>query len=361
MVIASFAKSLPHSARGAHLSLSLQNQAAIVRFHNSEWRGKRLKVECVRDDDHTTARVPETLVAYVSGRVKTTRSSGSSSGEKSTHAVRRITRDDVKRLSRGQPSKRRGFGSRNVPHRLNEEEQAELDRAARKGYLSLLGGGNRRSRRGSPLTNIHRQWCDAREQPQILLYKAVSGGGGQAAAVLDEVVVDFSPLRLRGLLDDATLVEEEYMVRWKAQLLTAASDAGMALRDESNHDADGVEECGPLDSINDDCGDGDDVDATTAYTITIEALDQQAWATSPIWKLSVVSLGIFVGERSRAKLMASSLAKVWDIPEIVEAEAGADRRGPKTRRAAGARHGGHTKVKGLTEHRRRGGGNRQAW
>lgn len=281
------------------------------------------------------------MVEYVSGRMKQTRS-----GEANT--MRRISRDDVERLSRGQPSKRKGYGSRNVPHRLNEAEQAELARAARKGYLSMLGGGNRRTRKGSPLTNIHRQWCDAREKPQILLYKAV---GGRA---VDEVVIDLSPLRLNGLFDNPELVEE-FMVRWKAQILTEAYNAGMELREQLNNKG---EEC---DSTIADNGceddDDDDDDITTTYTITIAALDQQAWATSPIWKLPVVSLGVFEGERSKAKTMASNLAKLWDIPETIEKETG---NGPKTRRDAGARHGGKTNVKGLTEHRKRGGGHRQA-
>ena len=308
-------------------------QAAILRFHGYEWRGKTLKVECIRNDHNSgLVRIPERMVEYVSGRMKKTRS-----GE--TNTLRRISRDDVERLSRGQPSKRKGYGSRNVPHRLNEEEQAELARAARKGYLSMLGGGNRRTRKGSPLINIHRQWCDARDKPQILLYKAI---GGRA---VDEVVVDLSPLRLNGLFKDQDL--EEFLVRWKAQILTEAYNAGMELREASN----GEEECDPIDI---DCED----DITIAsYTITIEASNQQAWATSPIWKLPVVSLGVFEGERFMAKAMASSLAKLWDIPEI-EKEPG---NGAKTRRDAGARHGGQTKMKGLTEHRKRGGGHRQAW
>lgn len=258
------------------------------------------------------------------------------SGEANT--LRRISRDDVERLSRGQPSKKKGYGSRNVPHRLNELEQAELLRAARKGYLSMLGGGNRRTRKGSPLTNIHRQWCDAREKPQIILYKAV---GGRA---VDEVVVDLSPLRLNGIFNDQNV--EEFMVRWKAQILTEAYNAGLELRESSNDE----EVCEPMDI---DCKD----DPTTIYTITIEAIDQQAWATSPIWKLPVVSLGVFEGERSKAKAMASNLAKLWDIPEP-EKETG---NGAKSRRDAGARHGGQTNMKGLTQHRKRGGGHRQAW
>jgi hypothetical protein len=315
-------------------------QAAILRFHNYEWRGRQLKVESIRDDAYGSVRIPEAMVEYVSGRIKKTRS-----GENNT--LRRISRDDVERLSRGQPSKRKGYGSRNVPHRLNEEEQAELERASRKGYLSLLGGGNRRARKGSPLTNIHRQWCDARDRPQILLYKAV---GGRA---VDEVVVDLSPLRLNGLFDDPDMVEE-FMVRWKAQILAEAYKANMELREGCN---DFVEEC-DITSQLDGERDFADEDTATTFTVTVDNLSQQVWATSAIWQLPVVCMGIFEGERSNAKSMAAALAKLWDIPETIEKEPG---HGPKSRRDAGARGGGKTKVKGLAEQRKRGGGHRQAF
>jgi hypothetical protein len=318
-------------------------------------------VECIRDDS-SIVRIPEYMVDYVVGRSKRASTRSNDNNIKPV-AIQRISRDDVERLSRGQPSKRRGYGSRNVPHRLNEEEREELERAARKGYLTLLGGGNRRTRKGSPLKNIHRQWCDARDCPQIILYKAV---GGKA---VDELIVDLSPLRLNGLFDDPSEADD-FMVRWKAQILAEAHKSGMELRERSTLSLDEEEECiTPSDDGDDENDCVDEVDISKAYTITLQNLDQQAWASNPIWKLPVVSLGVLEGERSKAKTMASSLAKLWDIPEVVtinEAyspfdEAGASVKGPKSRRDAGARHGGHTKVKGLQEHRKRGGGHRQAW
>jgi uncharacterized protein YecT (DUF1311 family) len=281
--------------------------------------------------------------------------------------VQRISKDDVERLSRGQPSKRRGYGSRNVPHRLNDVERQEFDRAIKKGYLTLLGNGNRRTRKGSPLKNIHRQWCDARDKPQILLYKAVSGN-----AVVDEVIIDLSPLRLNGLFDTPKLVED-FILRWKSQILTAAFESGMelsnsSLQSSSNFKED--DECETYSSQDDDDADCvEEVQILTTYTITLQAMDHQAWATNPIWQLPVVSLGTFQGERSKAKTMASTLAKLWDIPEIDTLKdassyseySSATGHGPKSRRDAGARNGGYTKVKGLQEHRKRGGGHRQEW
>jgi hypothetical protein len=338
-------------------------------------------VEAIRDDN-TIVRIPEYMVEYVYGPSKKNRNDSNSDNRSSKSSsnsnevkVQRISKDDVERLSRGQPSKRRGYGSRNVPHRLNDEERQELDRAARKGYLTLIGGGNRRTRKGSPLKNIHRQWCDARDCPQILLYKAV---GGKA---IDEVVVDLSPLRLHGLFDKPELVED-FLIRWKAEILSAAYETNMELLDTTtsllNDDDD---ECDVVsssvleneekydddDSNNRDCV--EEVQVSTTYTITLQALDQQAWATNPIWQLPVVSLGLFQGERSNAKTMASKLAKLWNIPEVISINdvsssseySRTSGHGPKSRRDAGANKGGHTKVKGLQEHRKRGGGHRQAW
>lgn len=254
-------------------------------------------------------------------------------------SLRRVSRDDVERLSRGQPSKRKGYGSRNVPHRLNEEERAEFDRAARKGFLTINGPtGNRRTRKGSPLINIHRQWCDARAKPQIILYKASNG------KTLDVLEVDFSPLRQDAFAQD----NSQFVAQIKAALFEAASQAGMEVMAGCAQDSE--EECSA-----EEMDEGSSVDSTK---VSAQNNENSEWATFPIWKLPVVSLGTFIGQRSSAKLMAKELAKLWDIPEL-DAVTG---EGPKNRREAGARKGGRTKVRGISERRRdRGGGHRQAW
>lgn len=300
------------------------DQDAIQRFHGYEWQGKVLRVESIRDDPKGgRVRVPESLVEYVLGQSKKTRNG-------TTNTLRRISRDDVERLSRGQPSKHKGYGSRNVPHRLNEEERSALERAANKGYLTVSGGGNRRTRKGSPLINLHRQWCDARAKPQVILYKAV---GGRA---VDEVVVDFAPLRLQGLWHDQKQVEE-FMVQWKTDLVREAYNAGMEIQTDEEEEE---EEENVLKDENEE--------RTNSYTITIVGTSQKAWAEQPIWKLPVVNVGIFVGERSKAKNMATTLAKLWEIPEPEKGPG----EGAKTRRTAGARGGGRTKTKGISEYRR---------
>ncbi len=95
--------------------------------------------------------------------------------------------DDVERISYGRPAKRRGTGSRGVPHRLNEDERKLYDLARRKGFVAMGGSGWRAERAGAPLVNTFRLWCDARAVPAIYMHKR--------AGETDEVVVDLTPLR----------------------------------------------------------------------------------------------------------------------------------------------------------------------
>ena len=90
----------------------------------------------------------------------------------------------------GDAARRRGTGSRAVPHRLNSEERQQYELAQQKGFLTLAGSGYRRERKGAPLANIWRQLCDARAAPCVLLCKG-------AAAGADSVLVDLSTLRAR--------------------------------------------------------------------------------------------------------------------------------------------------------------------
>ena len=73
----------------------------------------------------------------------------------------RPSKDDVDRISWGKPSKKKGVGSRGTPHRLNEAERAEYDRAKARGYVEVAGSAWRKERRDAPLLNTWRNWCDA--------------------------------------------------------------------------------------------------------------------------------------------------------------------------------------------------------
>lgn len=102
----------------------------------------------------------------------------------------RPTISDVERISWGKPAKKKGTGSRGVPHRLNHEEERYLfDQARRKGFLEVPGSGWRSQRRDAPLVNTYRSLCDARGQVCIILHKSNTG-------MDDEIVLDLSPLRL---------------------------------------------------------------------------------------------------------------------------------------------------------------------
>jgi hypothetical protein len=100
----------------------------------------------------------------------------------------RPTLDDVQRLSQGQRAKTRGWGSRQVCHRLNEMERKAFDLAKDRGYLTIRGTGYRKERKGSPLANIYRQMCDANAQHCVVVENLP---GGQ----MDCVLVDLSTLR----------------------------------------------------------------------------------------------------------------------------------------------------------------------
>jgi hypothetical protein len=103
--------------------------------------------------------------------------------------------DDVERISFGKAAKKRGTGSRGVCHRLNADERAEWDLAKKRGYLVLRGTGYRKERKGSPLSNIFRQYCDAKAVPYVSIQQAVG------IDAIDEVQMDLSPLRRRDLAE----------------------------------------------------------------------------------------------------------------------------------------------------------------
>ena len=305
-----------------------RTKAAIVRFHATEFRGRRLKVEAIKDTPGIRrVRIPEKMIAYVSG---TKKSVGSTSNTIHKHSLRRVSRDDVDRMSRAQPSKRKGSRGGTKP-RLSDEERAELERAARKGFVTISGAGSKRTR---PLTQMHRSWCDARGKPQICVHKATGG-----SRPIDQVAVDLSPLRFYGLFDSA-FEAEDHTVRWKFEILTAASAHGMQL-------------CGQVDEFDDEeCVVDEISDPMENVTVKWDKVTRESWATKPIGNLPVLSL-MFQGERSNAKSMAKALAVLWDIPEKDTLISDGDKKKSKK--------DSKSKMEGLRQHRKRGGGHRQVW
>jgi hypothetical protein len=102
--------------------------------------------------------------------------------------------DDVDAISWGKKAKKKGTGSRGVPHRLNDEERKMFDFARKKGFVEIAGSGWRRQRSDAPLVNTYRSWCDACAHPAIFLHKGTD---------YDNVVVDLSPLRTPLLFEKA--------------------------------------------------------------------------------------------------------------------------------------------------------------
>jgi len=111
--------------------------------------------------------------------------------------------DDVERISWGQAAKKRGVGSRAVPHRLNAAERKEWELAKKRGFVLLRGSGWRKERGDSPLANIYRNLCDAKAIPCISVARGLGIDGE------DVVTVDFSPLRTLAYDDSKQACLEE--------------------------------------------------------------------------------------------------------------------------------------------------------
>lgn len=75
-------------------------EMAVNMFDGYDFDGRELKVQHFKDSKHARAKVPEKLVAYVLGTNKVLPNGAQNN-------LRRICKDDVERLSRGQPSKKK--------------------------------------------------------------------------------------------------------------------------------------------------------------------------------------------------------------------------------------------------------------
>eukprot|EP00980_Cylindrotheca_fusiformis_P009186 scaffold2003_cov139-Cylindrotheca_fusiformis.AAC.2 len=263
----------------------LEKEMAILKFHNSMFKGKPLKVEEIRDHPKKgRVKVPERMVAYVIGDVKRTPSrevntmrqvSNPSTSSNNINSKRKRSLKKKK-----QPKAAAAAGSASLArklqrYRLTESEQASLQRAIRNGFVTLDGTGFRRGRKTCTLACAHRHWCDGstERKPQIILCKA-SGG-----RPLDCVIVDLSPLRRKDNRYEA----------FGQQIAQAALRAGMTLRQDYQED-------------------------NCQTSLTPQQLE---WS---IAKLPTLSMGVYEGERSQARAMARELATLWDIPSDQEDE-----------------------------------------
>lgn len=178
--------------------------------------------------------------------------------------------DDVERISRGQAAKKRGTGSRNVPHRLNEMERREWDLAKKRRYLLVRGTGWRKERGDSPLANIYRQLCDAHAVPCISVQRGV--GGGADGSLLEIVTVDLSPLR--------TLQFGEVVDVVKSESASGAFPSLVSLDDNT--------------------------DTALRYT---DAPPAEIFDNEVIWRIQAFGLTATFGSRKEAKAFAEVIAR----------------------------------------------------
>jgi hypothetical protein len=237
--------------------------------------------------------------------------------------------DDVIRISWGKPAKKKGTGSRGVPHRLNTEEREIFDRGVNKGFIELGGSGWRKQRRDSPLVNTWRSFCDSKRQPFLAVFKDSQG--------MDDVSLDLSPLRLH-------LLEEVSAVAAVAGETAAPIVAQHGGHGGINEEFEG-QELGTAITDDEDT-DGGEVAAEAVGKVAAETSDDAAiaadlaspddWLQLPIYRLppQIVS---WVIPRQGAKELAKALSKHFGTATAKEP---VPRGGPKRNRAS-SRHRGH--------------------
>ncbi len=227
---------------------------------------------------------------------------------------------DVERISWGMPAKKKGTGSRGVPHRLNDDERRSFDRARRDGFLQVTGSAWRSQRRDAPLLNSYRSLMDARGRPMAVLHKlglnssSSSGGSNGGDGHLDWLVVDLSPLRLP---EDFRSVGGELRDR-------VLADFGVDIR---ANESEIVELFSDVIDLNGDANDGGDGDGK-----------DDDWGTRPIYQLAPHYLSWEVS-RQQGKQIGKYLANFFDNVE----ERGHDTKmKPKgVKPGKGRRHGGY--------------------
>ena len=200
--------------------------------------------------------------------------------------------NDVERISWGKPAKKKGTGSRGVPHRLNLDERFLFDNARKKGFLETEGSGWRSQRREAPLLNTYRSLCDARGQVSIVLHKCSTG--------MDELVCDLSPLRNPEIYDDV------------ARRCLELQTGGEIVFQGKGHD----------ESIFDKEQETEDLSMTLSIVdgSMHETKDMskdaeiEPWETRPIYQLPPYCISWEL-QRAEAKTLGKALAKVFSTSE----------------------------------------------
>lgn len=77
--------------------------------------------------------------------------------------MRKVTADDVEKLSRGQATKAR-IGSRSLGHRLTQKERILFESAKKKGFLKCPASGVRKN-----VIRVYQLWCEAQGRTAVIV------------------------------------------------------------------------------------------------------------------------------------------------------------------------------------------------
>jgi hypothetical protein len=213
---------------------------------------------------------------------------------------------------------------------LNQREQSEYVRAVKKGYVTFHGC-RKKAGSTSSLAVWFRHWCNHVRgcKPNIRLYKATNGH-----AALDQVVIDISPLALyrrrlaeqqpqqqQQLVADgggenvmttmAEMLFQNDLLLYKSQVFLAATKHGMVALSDNN---DGDDE--DVDNESNSNDSNNDAITMTILVDNHDASDQNNAVLPSTLPAAIMNIGIFQGERSQAKALAKELALQWEIPEL---------------------------------------------
>mmetsp|Transcript_38308 Transcript_38308/g.62691 ORF Transcript_38308/g.62691 Transcript_38308/m.62691 type:complete len:320 (-) Transcript_38308:76-1035(-) len=217
---------------------------------------------------------------------------------------------DVEKISWGMPAKKKGTGSRGVPHRLNEDERRSFDQARRQGFLQVTGSSWRSQRADSPLLNSYRSLMDARGRPMVVLHKLSPNSSGGVDNG-DQLVVDLSPLRLPNEF-------EKVGRELKERVLTEFGVGSLMLDLEDEDIVEIDDDTAILDSnTNDD--------------------DDDNWGTRPLYQLPPHSLS-WEMSRQQGKQIGKFLGLTFDNVEKI---ATSSKKPKGVKPGKGRRHGGY--------------------
>ena len=242
----------------------------------------------------------------------------------------RPTADDVDRISWGKPAKKKMTGSRGVPHRLNDEERRLYDFARRKGFVEIGGSGWRKQRRGAPLVNTYRNWCDARAVPAVYLFKGKEG--------VDEVVLDISPLRH----PDKFLALATQCAAAAPGGVVEALENGLDPSDWSQESVADEKACSTLDVVEEaamgSSGGSEEGDAVAGL---MSGELKEGYVTQPIHRLPMYTVS-WTMERAAAKTLAGRLGTAFSCMEIgaKARNSSRDRGMPMVKPGKSRQHGG---------------------